>query len=78
LWWGVERLIIISRIFEVYATLSLEFFMIPFCDFGVGKDRVLAAGDAGRETTGYIMIGGIVSFTVSSRIVFTFPVAVLS
>jgi hypothetical protein len=52
--------------------------MIPFCDFGVGKDGVIAAGDAGRETTGYIMIGGIVSFTVSSRIVFILPVAVLS
>jgi hypothetical protein len=52
--------------------------MIPFCDFGVGKNGVVTAGDAGRETTCYIMIGGVVSLAVPRRIVFILPVAVLS
>jgi hypothetical protein len=51
--------------------------MIPFCDFGMGKDSVVTAGDAGRETTGYVMVGGVVSLSVPCRIVFVLPVAVL-
>jgi hypothetical protein len=52
--------------------------MIPFCNFGVGKDGVIAAGDAGRETTGYVVVSWVVSLAVPCRIVFVLPVTVLS
>lgn len=52
--------------------------MIPFCNFGMGKDGVVTAGDAGRETTGYVMVGRVVSLSVPCRIVFVLPVTILS
>lgn len=52
--------------------------MIPFCNLGMGKDGIMTAGNTGRETTGYAMVGGVVSLAVPSRIVFILPVAILS
>jgi hypothetical protein len=52
--------------------------MIPFCDLCMGKDGVITTGDAGRETTGYAMVSGVVPLAIPCRIVFVLPVAILS
>lgn len=52
--------------------------MVPFCDFGVGEDGVVGAGDAGFETACYVVVGRVDAFRVSGGVVGVLPIAVLS
>jgi hypothetical protein len=75
---GIEGLKIIAGIFKGNPSFALELLMIPFCDLCMGKDGVITTGDAGRETTGYAMVSGVVPLAIPCRIVFVLPVAILS
>lgn len=52
--------------------------MVPFCYFGVREDSIVGAGDTCLETTGYVVVGGVVTFIVAGWIVGILPIAVLS
>jgi len=52
--------------------------MIPFCDFGVCKDSIVAASNLGGEATRYSMVGRIIPSLIASGVKRVLPVAVLS
>jgi hypothetical protein len=51
--------------------------VVPFGDFGVCEDAVVRAGDAGGETAGYVVIGGVVALVVTGGVGRVLPVAIL-
>jgi hypothetical protein len=51
--------------------------MVPFCDFGVSEDRVVAAGNSSFQTTGDAVVGRVVSFCVAGGVLFILPVTIL-
>jgi len=53
---------------------SLELVVVPFCDFGVGEQRVVAAEEARLYTAGDIVGGRVVP---SCWVIGVLPVAVL-
>jgi len=49
----------------------------PFCNFGVGEQCVVRAGDSGSQTTCYAVIRGIETFGIAGWVVSVLPVTVL-
>ena len=51
--------------------------MVPFGNFGVREDCVVAADDASRKTTCDVVVGGVVAFSIACRVILVLPVTVL-
>lgn len=51
---------VVARVFERDSVAALELVVVPFCDFGVGEQRVVAAEEARLYTAGDVVGGRVV------------------
>lgn len=68
---GAVGFVVVSGVLECDAAFSFEFFVVPFSDFGVREDRVVAAEEASFDTTSHTVWSWVV---FSSRIAGILPV----
>lgn len=71
---GAVGFVVVARVLECDSVPAFEFVVVPLCNLGVRKERVMAAEEAGFDAAGDVVGGWIVLPGWVARIL---PVAVL-
>jgi hypothetical protein len=53
---GAVGLEVVAAVLEGHSIFALEFFVVPFRDFGVSEKRVVAASEAGFHALGDVVV----------------------